>query len=215
MSLRLVFNVTTLVVVAFVIWSGAATAKVHTHSPDQPPPKSSEEDQNKIDLEEQNLTIVQPPPANPEVTADLKNAYYYPYQQSLTPRVGFVLRSEEDDRISMLYGLQYMLRRFVSPRLEMGIDYLSSADLHVNAGIRYIFYEKSFFRPYYKFGLTHQADPSDLLATFLDSDNYYLRSSFGMEDVIVLPRSVRFEAEFAIGLKDWFLAFSGGYSWAW
>ncbi len=153
---------------------------------------------------------VSPPPELPE---EVKKTHFYPYRQSLTARVGFGLDNHRD--FPWIFGLMYMFKKFFSPRVEIGADGLSTGNGHVYFTLRHIFYERHYFRPFFRFGLNHEVNPDERLATFSRVNNYQLRGGVGMEDVLFLPASVRLELEALYGLKDNMIIFSFGYSYPW
>lgn len=148
-----------------------------------------------------------------------KENYFYPYRQSLTPRVGllFGLRdsSDEDDIMNVLLGFNYLVKRAASPHWELGADLSLASHGHINVMRRHIHNERGSFRPYYKYGFTHKLVSDEKFASFSNFENYLARVGVGFEDILRPPRSLRLELEAAVGIEDTFIIFTYGYSYGW
>lgn len=144
---------------------------------------------------------------------EASRTYVYPYRQQLVPRVGYVRSNDDDDPHTYMFGISYLWPRYVSPQAEIGADLVNKYGGHINFGIKHIVFERGFFRPFWLWGITHEAVPEDRLATFVNLENYYLRIAVGFEDVIKLPKSVRLEAEALAGTDKQMFKVCLGYSW--
>ncbi len=181
--------------------------------------KTTEEavQQNETDDSKTDRISITPPPRS-DKKKKKTTSLYYPYKQSMSPRLGFVLDPdilEENGEIPVVLGLSYMLPRTHTPQVEFTFDLLTNSKAHFSGMLRRIFYEREAFRPYIKAGATVQLDASERLAAFSDWDNYLARASIGFEDAIKLPMSVRIEIEVAANTHDQMLIFNFGYSWGW
>lgn len=168
-------------------------------------------------IEEQKLSITEPDEEEKQENRKTLRSLYYPYKQSMSPRLGGVIDPDlvRDGEFPFLFGISYMLPRNRSPQVEFTFDLLTNSKAHLSAMLRRIFYERESFRPFVRAGVTLAADSDERLATFSNWENYLARASIGMEDVIEMPMSVRLEMEVLIGSRDQMLVFSFGYSWAW
>ncbi len=180
------------------------TAPADKVEADQPPAGDGRE------IDEYNLMPSPPPKSLPKGARD---TYYYPFRQALTPRIAAVAVDDRKNPLEYALGVFYLWPRFRQPQAELGVDFLSRYGGHLNLGVRRIFFERNYFRPYYLFGLTHEVVAKDRLATVTNIDNYYVRIAAGMEDAIRLPKSVRLEIEARLGLERMMLFLSLGYSW--
>lgn len=173
----------------------------------QPPAK-------ELNLESENLILTQPPPP-PKIK---KNSHFYPYTQSVSPRLGTLVnlhefREDMGSSFKMLYGFSYLFPRNHSPQLEVGADIIESLNGQFHIAKRWIINERYSFRPYYKLGATVVALGREGLATFTNIDNYLAKASLGLEDYYKEPMSLRWELEVGGGLEYFFLYLTFGYSW--
>jgi hypothetical protein len=169
--------------------------------PEVPDAPKSEETWGSEKQSDENMALTPAPkaPLTPPARSDLR---YYTARQALTVRGGFDMDlSNSDDGSETVFGVQYLLPRFLSPRLEVGADLQSNADGHIHAGYRKVFSERSYFRPSLKIGADVLLDSRDQLASFGDINNYYARTSGTLEYVVWNPYSVRLEEELLFGLK--------------
>lgn len=168
-----------------------------------PPTTGKEIDDNNLMLPRSDLPS----------TSVVARSFYYPYRQELAPRMGLVLTTDSAHPVTYLLGITYLWPRFQSPQAELGADILPDYGGHLNFGVRHIFKERDYFRPYLLWGLSHEAVARDGLATLTNFDNYYLRGSAGFENVIRLPQSVRIELEVRAGLAKQLLILCLGAAW--
>jgi hypothetical protein len=143
------------------------------------------------------------------------NARYYPYQQQLTVRYG---RASDLPKINVndnVTGFQYLFPKFLSPKLEAGADLHDDGRGHIHAGARWIWHERSYFRPSLKIGFDHLINATENLATLTLIDNQFLRTTATLEWVIWNPYSLRWEAEALFGSKNTIGEMTLGLSRGW
>lgn len=165
---------------------------------------------------DENLSITDPPPVHGVPKAS--GARYYPYRQALTFRAGQASQLDElnfRDMEDMVLGFQYLFPKFLSPKLEAGADLVNDGKGHIHAGARWIYFERSYFRPSYKLSLDHLADSEEKLATLTKIENYYLRISATLEYVIWNPLSLRLEPELLVNTEEPLLMITVGLSHGW
>jgi hypothetical protein len=147
-----------------------------------------------------------PPPPDPQ---------YYPYQQQLTVRYGQASDFPSFKFNDSIIGFQYLFPKFLAPKLEAGADLHRNGIGHIHAGARYMWLERSYFRPSLKIGVDNLVDSSSGLATFATIDNYYLRGTATLEYVVWNPYSVRLEVELLMGLTKQISEYTLGLSRGW
>lgn len=142
---------------------------------------------------DENMSLVEPEPVttHPKFTPPA----YYPYRQQLTFRAGASTAIPKIDVDDIVLGFQYLFPKFLSPKLEAGADLQKNGRGHLHAGFRWIFFERSYFRPSYKIAIDHFADSKEGLATLAEMENYYARIGATLEYVVWNPYSLRLEAE--------------------
>lgn len=189
--------------------SSIVLAAPHQHS-------SQDEDEESTDEVKQldpNLSLSEPTTKATKKNWDETNGIeYYPYRQALIPRLGMYF--DGDDNPYFL-GFLYLVPNRRSPQLEAGADIISDSRGHLNAALRFTYNEFSYFRPFYKAGVTCEVDPGEQLASLADIKSYYLRGGLGLEYTFRRPMSLRVELEGALSLENTVYFISGGYSWAW
>jgi hypothetical protein len=214
----------TLVVVAnFAFISSLAFANPHTEAPEikdaKVEPSGPAPEPYRNDL--MSVTPVgEPPQTMSEYSRSFsKSEYFYPYRQTLTPRVGLIFglrdASDEDDIMNVLLGFNYLVKRDKSPQWEVGADLSLASAGHINIMKRRIYNERGSFRPYYKYGVSHKFITDEKFASISNWENYMARAGLGFEDILRPPRSLRLELEAAIGPEDIFIIFTYGYSYGW
>jgi hypothetical protein len=180
--------------------------------PTMPENKASEEDyENRAIDENMNLTEPAPVTSSPSYTPPR----YYPYRQQLTFRAGAGTDVPKVDFDDIVLGFQYLFPKFLSPKLEAGADLHKDGRGHLHVGLRWIYFERSYFRPSYKLAIDHFADAEEKLATLAQIDNYYVRLGGTLEYVIWNPFSLRLEAEFVSNFKFSELVSTLGLSRGW
>lgn len=163
---------------------------------------------HEISKEDVNITDVSVPAVKEQ------SIKYYPFLNSGSPRLGILFNSENIKEPSYLLGFTYMFPKYKSPQIEIGFDLLNNNTGFLQISKRYIINERQYFRPYYKWGGAILMMPETKLAGLFAIQNYYLRLSVGLEDLLKPPMSVRIELEASIGAKLYF-ALNFGYSWGW
>lgn len=190
-----------------------ASSTPHEHSPD--PKRKIEESKATNDTVEKEYLLLSPDSATIPKTATSKTKYY-PYTQAMSPMIGILLNAQDiGGATQVLYKIDYLIPKFRSPQLEIGVDLSSNSTGFFNIAYRWIHKERSYFRPYFKIGMSHNIIPDEKLASFTNSDNYYLLAGAGLEDLLSPPMSVRLEIHSIIGLRFIGLGLSFGYSWGW
>lgn len=142
-------------------------------------------------------------------------AHYYPFHQQFTLRVGKGSRLESTALDENVLGFQYLLPKFLAPKFEVGADLMENGRGHIHVGRRWIFYERSNFRPSLKISADHRIESKDRLATLTDHENYFLRLSGTFEYVFRSPYSLRLEPEGLIGAKGAVFLVTLGISRGW
>lgn len=163
---------------------------------------------------DENLAITTPPP-RPLKPLPPANSNYFPYRQALTFRLGIASDPETKKLTDRVVGFQYLFPKFLSPKLEGGADLHEDGRGHLHAGVRWIWYEKTYFRPSLKIALDHLLKGTDNLATWVKIDNYFIRGGGAVEYTFSDPYSVRIEAEVFIGTKEVGQEYTLGISRAW
>lgn len=180
---------------------------------DEVPEGPVEKEQWPNSLPGEDMAISKAPPST-GVLAPV-NAHYYSYQQQLTIRYGLAGDFPKINLNDNVMGFQYLFPKFLSPKLEAGADLHDDGVGHIHAGARWIYMERSYFRPSAKVGLDHLVDSKEGLATLTHLDNYYLRTTATLEWVVWNPYSVRFENEFLFSSKKSLLELTLGLSRGW
>jgi hypothetical protein len=190
------------------------TSSPSSASPQEQAPDSPEQENpwptTPID---QDLSIAKPPRLDhPPEPID---AHYYPYQQQLTFRYGQASDFPKINVNDNVTGFQYLFPKFLSPKLEAGADLHDGGRGHIHAGARWIYLERSYFRPSLKLGLDHLINANENLATLTQIDNMYLRTTATLEYVTWNPYSLRLEAELLFGSKNTVAEMTLGLSRGW
>lgn len=162
---------------------------------------------------DENLSITEPPIVNgPVPKAD---AHYYPYRQALTFRAGLASDFPKASFKDSVMGFQYLFPKFLSPKLEAGADLHQDSVGHLHVGLRWIAWERDYFRPSGKVSIDHLADAEERMATITRIDNYYVRVSGTLEYVVWNPYSIRFEHELLVNLDRCWQVMTLGISRGW
>lgn len=176
-------------------------------------PKDEPEAKEEIKPLDENLSVAEPPVV--ERVPPPRPLRYYPYHQQLTFRGGRASdfpKLEFDDSV---LGFQYLFPKFLAPKLEAGADLHQDGRGHLHVGVRWIYFQRSYFRPSVKLAFDHLADSEEGLATLTRSENYFLRGSGTVELVVWNPFSLRLEAEMLINFDDTMLVLTAGLSRGW
>jgi len=177
------------------------------------PPEPAQHNEEVYKKPDENMIIS---PAKPLNTPVLKTSpRHYNYQQAFTFRLGKseTLRGEGSD--GMVVGFHYLFPKFLSPKYEAGADLHQDGRGHILAGIRWIYAERSDFRPSLKLSIDHLADPIKGMATMFLRENWFLRVGGTLEYVIWNPYSLRLESEVVVNLGSQFHVLTLGLSRGW
>lgn len=171
------------------------------------------EPQGESRVLDDNMAVSEVPPmAAPPPPPDPR---YYPYHQALTFRTGYESDFPKLGVEDWVLGFQYMFPKFLSPKLEAGADLHREGRGHLHIGARWIWFEKSYFRPSVKLAFDHFADSVQGIATLSEFKNYYLRSGGTLEYTFANPYSVRFESEVVVNFQKTRLLILLGISRGW
>jgi hypothetical protein len=164
---------------------------------------------------DENLAITPAPALDPDQIPRPKPPRYYPYHQALTFRAG---RASDFPKLRLddsVLGFQYLFPRFLSPKLEAGADLHEGGRGHVHIGVRWIYFERSYFRPSLKLALDHHIDAEDGMATLAHKENWYARGAGTLEFVVWNPYSLRLENELLINFDKTVYVATVGLSRGW
>lgn len=227
MTLKSVFFLTLVLIFDLTLNITSVYAEVHSTPDHLAQPAESQEPAGESEtplqsIEEENLVIVEPRnplPSQPKKRADI----YYPFHQSMSPHLGIAFMTNSDDEdddsssLSLNYtlGIKYMLPRYMSPHIEIDADLLSNGRGIVSGTLRWILFERSSFRPFYKVGIANYVDAKDAFGTFFDYKQYLVKLSGGFEDYFKSPLSIRCELDLYVGVEDIIVLGTIGYSWGW
>jgi len=176
-------------IVGFSYFSAYASPDTYAPAPANPPKPPNQDSAATLE----NLSVATPPPTNGP--AEPEPARYYHYRHAVTLRGGMITDLNPVEFDEGVFGAQYMFPKFLSPKLEVGVDVREDGRGHVYGGWRWIFLEKSYFRPSFKLSLDHKFVSEDGFATLSEIDNWNLRQTGTIEFVVWNPYSLRIEAE--------------------
>ena len=215
---HVIIHILTIVLVSALI-GRVAWGAPHTPEPnlDQEPPPKSEEPKIK---EIESVTVTEPPKATEEPHVVKQEAsYFFPYQSSMGPRLGFLLDPSAEISLEnppgVIFGFFYMLRSVTSRHYEVAADLYSDGKGSMSAAMKLVFQSTEKIRPFAKAGLLIVLTPDKGLANFVDYKQYMGVVGIGLEDLLKEPASLRWDVEVAAGLSGFFATVIFGYSWAW
>ena len=201
-------------VLVFVLNQNTIFANPHDSAPSQNVPAQPDQQNSGQDLQDMDVNVGRP--KNPYPGQKFYNQGYYPFRQSMSPRLGISSKKGTDGAAIFTMGVLYMFPEIKSPQTEIGIDVFSNSMGFIHYGIRHIANERTYFRTYYKYGVGIGMDPKDGLASLADIEkSYYGKFAIGLEKFFKSPLSFRLDAELAISLKEAFATVYCGYSWGW
>jgi hypothetical protein len=177
----------------------------------QPKPELQQPSTNDIDANNLMLAPLESPKENPSSESEVQNDYRY--RQSLTPILGLVGSTDADHRLEYNIGFRYLWPRFYQPQAELGVELLSEFGGHALFGVKRTFFDRTLYRPFYLYGISHEFVPKERIATVTTYKNYYLRGSIGFEDTLKMPKSIRVELEARLGIERQMILLNFGYSW--
>jgi len=142
---------------------------------------------------------------------------FYPYQSSISPRIGGIYFSKPltGGNIQSFLGFNYMFDSPTTRHMEMGADLISGALGIFHAAYRWMYSPNSANRKFVKAGISLIIEPSNELSNFLIPENYQVRVAAGMEWLLLMPMSLRLDLEMAFALSGLQGTLVMGYSWAW
>ena len=198
----------------FVVTSGALSSRQSFASPQSDVPESPSQEENWPQLPpDENLSIATPPPPiDPPPPPD---ARYYAYPQAFTLRAGLGSDLSPISFHDNILGFEYLFPKFLSPKLEAGVDLHDDGNGHIHAGARWFWHERSYFRPSVKLAADHFVVSAESLGTLTHIDNYFVRASGALEYVIWNPYSLRVEHELLFNHKTQTMEFTLGLSRGW
>jgi hypothetical protein len=163
----------------------------------------------------ETLNVTQPPPFKKEMVASNSQDIFFPYQSSVSPRVGAGTKNQGATNGFYFLGLNYMLESATKKHFEVGVDLTSDTLGLLHLARKWVFNSTTAFRPYVKAGPTIKLVADQQLATFLKVENYQLRVAGGFERLLKAPMSLRIDLEAALTSGGYECALALGYSWAW
>jgi hypothetical protein len=165
-----------------------------------------------------DMQIQTPPKVDVAKIKTSQQTVYFPYQSSVSPRLGFgtdTNRLREGNIYYYFYGLQYQLPNDQGIHWEATADVINDGTGVISVGRKLRLTPTEATRPYFKLAGAIHINPSEQLTTFLRSENFQLRPSAGFEYFLQHPSSVRVELETWFSLRYMGLHLSVGYAYAW
>jgi hypothetical protein len=203
------------------------TSSVAWAATDQPDPNLSNtategtETNGEVEknVDTQTIDITQPKAATAEqklLIQDEQEAFY-PFQSSISPRLGAVLMDSSISSNTKMYllGFNYMADSPLSEHWEAGADLISNSSGYFHGGKKWVYRHHTSFRPFLKAALAVLVEPGKALGSFVEYKNYQVRLAGGAELLINSPMSLRADLEAGFSLKGTWAAFILGYSYAW
>ena len=161
----------------------------------------------QLNMDDMSITKIE------ESNTPEKKILYYPYLQSMTPRMGLLLNPKDLLNINFLIGALYMFPSQSSPHIEVGFEITTLGHGYTHVTRRHIINERRYFRAFYKYGVALLLDPEKNITNVVELQNYQFRGGIGIEDVLKIPMSVRLEIEVLYGTAGLLTLASLGYSW--
>lgn len=207
-----------------LLWSTAAfaapndTVSVPVESQTQTPPTPSLEEEERA----RAMDITVPSSDKKTLNEMAKNitsqSYYYPFRQSVSPRLGLVFDPDKirnNFEFVFLFGVMYMLPSDSNKHWEIGFDIHTGGLGYLQVNHRWVFTHTEKLRPFVRAGLSSRLKSEQGLASVVNKDNVQARVGLGIEDMIISPMSASIAMEIATGTDQSFLGIIIGYSWAW
>lgn len=193
-----------------IFLNARAGAAPHADVPADSPPVSVPDE---IRPPDENMVISLAPKPTHETRPE--SPRYYNYQQALSFRAGlasdFPKLSFEDSVI----GFSYLFPKFLSPKLEAGADLHENGRGHLYAGARWIYFQRSYFRPSALLALDHFVDAKYGLGTLVRKEDWFARGGGTLEYTVWNPYSIKLDAEMLINFDKTNLLFALGISRGW
>lgn len=200
-----------LIVATLVLFSPLGYANPHTYAPlDDSKIDEETPEADKIEVNDLSVTILK----KNKLSDKNKTVEFYPYLESISPKFGFLLNLKESE-FKLLLGVSYMFPRYKSPQIEVGADMISDSTGFFRGDFRQIYSPRSYFRPYYKYGLAINVDGDSGLGSIVTLNRYYAHVAAGIEDYLKDPASIRVETELFLSMEKLFWGTVISYSWAW
>jgi len=152
------------------------------------------------------------------INASATSSYYYPFRQSVSPRVGLVLDPKElqsDFHLVFLFGVTYLLPSDNGRHWELGFDAHTGGTGYVQIGRRFVYQRTEKFRPFIRPGIAMKLKSQEGVASIVNIRNVQLRVAAGFEDLIKSPLSAAIGVELGVNAEGGFLVLAIGYAWAW
>jgi hypothetical protein len=158
------------------------------------------------------LALTAQAPSGFEANADVPSEYRE--VQAIAVRGGVVFIAETPTNPTSAIGVAYVLPRIFYPKWEIGADAVARSGGLIHLARKFMWFERTSYRPFLLLGPTLKLNPNQRLATLVDLNNYQLRLSLGFEDALNSRRSARFEVQLLAGAKEQTLSLLFGHSWA-
>lgn len=180
-----------------------------------PPPPSQPEDEPAGEPRPLSDDMVVTPAPEVRASQQPPNVRYYSHRQALTFRAGLASDFPKLGFTDSVIGFQYQFPKFLAPKLEAGADLHEDGRGHLHAGTRWIFFQRSYFRPSLKLALDHYVDGKYGLGTLTRHEDWFLRGAAAIEYTVWNPYSIRFESDMMVNFKRTALLLSVGISHGW
>ena len=163
------------------------------------------------------MSITEPPPLKTSSIEKKTVEIFYPYQSSLSPRLGMGSDSQLFPSYTFYYllGVHYMLPNQNGRHWEVGVDAINNGTGRLTLGKKFVSNHNGASRPYFKVAAGVKLDPSEQFNTILKLDFYQLRVATGFEYFLAHPISARVDFEGFVTTKSSGIQVVMGYSWAW
>jgi hypothetical protein len=159
--------------------------------------------------------VMAPAPQVDAKSVPVAQSRYYPYRQQMTFRAGMASDFPKINMNDSVLGFEYLFPKFLSPKLEAGADLHENGRGHIHAGARWIFNERSYWRPSLQASVDHFLDSKVGLATFARKEDWYLRGGITAEYVVWNPYSLRLEQEMLVNFDNVTIVTTLGVSRGW
>lgn len=194
-----------------ILLNASAHAAPHSELPDSPDPGQDEAVEPR--RPDENMALTQPPqvsgqPPPPEVR-------YYNYQQALSFRAGLASDFPKLGFTDSVTGFSYLFPKFLSPKLEAGADLHENGRGHLYAGTRWIYFQRSYFRPSAKLALDHYVDAKYGLGTLARKEDWFLRGGGSLEYTFWNPYSIKLDLEMMVNFDETKVLMALGFSRGW
>lgn len=159
--------------------------------------------------------VISPAPKPSRTALEPESPRYYAYQQALSFRGGLASDFPKLNFEDSVTGFAYLFPKFLSPKLEAGADLHENGRGHVHVGARWIYFERSYFRPSAKLALDHFVDAKYGLGTLARKEDWFARGGGSLEYTVWNPYSIKLDAEMIINFDETKLLLALGISRGW